>query len=202
MIILYLIVFYFTINLYFCREILKSLLFCFQVYNTPNFITILFFCIVKNKRNRMQIIVELIQNECIGSQSELAMKLAERNVNVTQATLSRDLKALKISKVATDRGGYMYIIPDGREVQNKLRQHGMDMPLHGNVGFQSVEFSGNFAVIKTRNGYATGLAYDIDMARLPEILGTIAGADTVFAILREGASHEQVREFLARFAQP
>ena len=142
----------------------------------------------------MQIIVELIQNECIGSQSELAMKLAERNVNVTQATLSRDLKALKISKVATD--------PDGREVQNKLRQHGMDMPLHGNVGFQSVEFSGNFAVIKTRNGYATGLAYDIDMARLPEVLGTIAGADTVFAILREGASHEQVREFLSRFAQP
>lgn len=157
---------------------------------------------MKNKRNRMQIIVELIQNECIGSQSELAMKLAERNVNVTQATLSRDLKALKISKVATDRGGYMYIIPDGREVQNKLRQHGMDMPLHGNVGFQSVEFSGNFAVIKTRNGYATGLAYDIDMARLPEVLGTIAGADTVFAILREGASHEQVREFLSRFAQP
>ena len=60
----------------------------------------------------------------------------------------------------------------------------------------------NETVIKTRNGYAPGLAYDIDMARLPEILGTIAGADTVFAILREGASHEQVREFLARFAQP
>ena len=130
------------------------------------------------------------------------MKLAERDLHVTQATLSRDLKALKISKVATDHGGYMYIIPDGREVQNKLRQHGMDMPLHGNVGFQSVEFSGNFAVIKTRNGYATGLAYDIDMAHSPEILGTIAGADTVFAILREGVSHDQVRDFLNHFAQP
>ena len=157
---------------------------------------------MKNKRNRMQIIVELIQNECIGSQNELAMKLAERDLHVTQATLSRDLKALKISKVATDHGGYMYIIPDGREVQNKLRQHGMDMPLHGNVGFQSVEFSGNFAVIKTRNGYATGLAYDIDMAHSPEILGTIAGADTAFAILREGVSHDQVRDFLNHFAQP
>lgn len=150
----------------------------------------------------MQIIVEIIQNECIGSQSELAMKLAERGLNVTQATLSRDLKTLKISKVATDNGGYMYIIPDGREVQNKLRQHGLEMPLHGKVGFQTVDFSGNFAVIKTRNGYATGLAYDIDMAGAPEILGTIAGSDTVFAILREGVTHEQVREFLARFMQP
>lgn len=155
---------------------------------------------MKNKRNRLQLIVELIQNECIGSQNELAQKLAEQDLHVTQATLSRDLKALKISKVATDRGGYMYIIPDGREIQNKLRQHGMDMPLRGGVGYQSVEISGNVAVIKTRNGYASGLAYDIDMSRSPEIVGTIAGADTVFAVLREGASHEAVREFLRRFS--
>jgi len=132
----------------------------------------------------MQLIVELIQNECIGSQNELAMKLTERGLNVTQATLSRDLKALKISKVATDKGGYMYIIPDGREVQNKLRQHGMEMPLHGKAGYQSVEFAGNFAVIKTRNGYATGLAYDIDMAGAPEIVGTIAGDDTIMMAVR------------------
>lgn len=157
---------------------------------------------MKNKRNRLQLIIELIQNECIGSQNELAQRLAEQGLSVTQATLSRDLKSLKISKVATDRGGYMYIIPDGRELQNKMRMHGMDAPMRGNAGYQAVDFSGNIAVIKTRNGYAAGLAYDIDMSHHPEIVGTIAGADTVVAVLREGYSQQDIREFLRRFYQP
>jgi len=54
-------------------------------------------------------------------------------------------------------------------------------------------------VIKTRNGYAPGLAYDIDMSRPPEVLGTIAGADTVVAILAEGVTHEQAREVFEQF---
>ena len=66
-------------------------------------------------------------------------------------------------------------------------------------GFISLEFSGNIAVIKTRNGYASGLAYDIDMSRAPEILGTIAGTDTIFAVMREGLTHEQAREIFSRF---
>ena len=67
------------------------------------------------------------------------------------------------------------------------------------VGLVSVTFSGNLAVIKTRNGYAPGLAYDIDMSRPPEILGTIAGADTVVAILAEGVTQEQAREVFQQF---
>ena len=67
------------------------------------------------------------------------------------------------------------------------------------VGLVSVTFSGNLAVIKTRNGYAPGLAYDIDMIRPPEILGTIAGADTVVAILAEGVTHEQARVVFEQF---
>lgn len=55
------------------------------------------------------------------------------------------------------------------------------------------------AVIKTRNGYASGLAYDIDMSRPPEILGTIAGADTVFAVLREDVTHDEAMKVLQRF---
>ncbi|MDD6474206.1 MAG: arginine repressor, partial [Sodaliphilus pleomorphus] len=53
--------------------------------------------------------------------------------------------------------------------------------------------------IKTRNGYAAGLAYDIDMSHSRDILGTIAGADTVFAILREGVTHEEATKFFSRF---
>ena len=61
--------------------------------------------------------MELVKGNCIGSQSELAERLAQQGINVTQATLSRDLKALKITKVASDRGGYMYIFPGTTELQ-------------------------------------------------------------------------------------
>lgn len=155
---------------------------------------------MKKKKSRIQLIVELINENCIGSQSELCKKLNDCGVEVTQATLSRDLKMLRATKVAVDNGGYMYMIPDSNELHNKMLEHGQTLSLAANhVGPTSIEFSGNFAVIKTRNGYATGLAYDIDMSHSDEILGTIAGADTVFAILREGVTHEDARLFLDRF---
>ncbi len=157
-----------------------------------------FFGKVKNKRNRLQLIVELIKGNRIGSQSELAKRLKDQGIEVTQATLSRDLKALKITKVAADGGGYKYIFPGTTELQNTRLLSGL--PIAGqHMGFASLEFSGNFAVMKTRNGYAAGLAYDIDMSYAPEFLGTIAGADTVFAILREGVTHEQARRVLKQF---
>lgn len=153
---------------------------------------------MKNKRNRLQLIVELIKGNCIGSQSELAQRLSDLGIDVTQATLSRDLKALKITKVAADNGGYMYIFPGTTELQNSRLLAGM--PVAGqHMGYASLEFSGNFAVMKTRNGYAAGLAYDIDMSHSRDILGTIAGADTVFAILREGVTHEEAIKFFSRF---
>ena len=73
------------------------------------------------------------------------------------------------------------------------------MTAHQQVGFISIKFSGNIAVIKTRNGYAAGLAYDIDMSHSDEVLGTIAGADTVFAIMDENLSHDDALKFFARF---
>ena len=152
---------------------------------------------MKNKRNRLQLIVELVKGNVIGNQGELAKRLAEQGITVTQATLSRDLKTLKITKMALERGGYMYILPGTTEWQRS--QLLTDQLIEGqHVGYASLEFSGNFAVMKTRNGYAAGLAYDIDMSFAPEFLGTIAGADTVFAILREGVTHEQARQALNR----
>ncbi|MDE6842187.1 MAG: hypothetical protein K2J24_01535, partial [Muribaculaceae bacterium] len=69
----------------------------------------------------------------------------------------------------------------------------------GSVASVTVTCSGNMLVIKTRNGYAPGLAYDIDLARCPEILGTIPGADTIFAVLREGTERNRIKEILGRF---
>lgn len=154
---------------------------------------------MKNKKSRLQQIVELINDNCIGSQEELSKMLSTKGFMVTQATLSRDLKMLRITKVATDTGGYMYIIPDSNNIQDKLLQSGQMIQKNHSASFVSINFSHNIAVIKTRNGYASGLAYDIDMSKTPEILGTIAGADTVFAILREDVTHEQALQVFAKF---
>ncbi len=156
--------------------------------------------IVKNKRNRLQVIIELVKKNCIGSQNELAELLKQHGIEVTQATLSRDLKTLKVTKVANDAGEYMYIIPDSNELQDSMLMKGQKGLTGGaQIGFVSLDYSGNIAVIKTRNGYATGLAYDIDMSHAHMVLGTIAGADTVFVLLREGISRKESNEFFARF---
>ena len=155
---------------------------------------------MKNRRNRVELIVELIKNNCIGSQEELSKLLAEKGFSVTQATLSRDLKMLKTTKVPTDRGTYMYILPDSNSLRDKLLATGqLNMSANYRSGFVSLQFSGNMAGIKTRNGYAHGLAYDIDMSRSPEILGTIPGTDTIFAVLREDITHDQALALFARF---
>lgn len=65
-------------------------------------------------------------------------------------------------------------------------------------GFVSLAISGNIAVIKTRNGYAAGLAYDIDMSNAPEILGTIPGSDTIFVVLKEGITPDEAKEIFGR----
>lgn len=155
---------------------------------------------MKNKKERLQLIVNLIKKNCIGSQNELAELLEKNGCKVTQATLSRDLKAMKITKVATNDGGYMYIIPDNNDLQDQLLMSGRNsLTVQQQVGFVSIALSGHMAVIKTRNGYAAGLAYDIDMSRPAEVLGTIAGADTVVAILAEGVTHEQAQAVFEQF---
>lgn len=148
----------------------------------------------------MDIIVELISNQCISSQEELSRLLAEKGYKVTQATLSRDLKMLHTTKVPTDRGTYMYVLPDSNSLKDKLLAAGqIDMNANYQSGFVSLAISGNIAVIKTRNGYAPGLAYDIDISNHPDILGTIPGSNTIFAVMREGLSKENITEVLSQF---
>lgn len=155
---------------------------------------------MKNRKKRVETIVELIRTNCIPSQEELARMLGERGFKVTQATLSRDLKMLHTTKVPTDRGTYAYVLPDSNSLKDKLLAVGqLEMNANYQSGFVSLEFSGNIAVIKTRNGYASGLAYDIDMSKTPEILGTIPGTDTIFAVMREDLSRSESIDVLRRF---
>lgn len=155
---------------------------------------------MKNRKKRIEVIVDLIKNQCISSQEELSVKLAELGFHVTQATLSRDLKMLHTTKVPTDRGTYMYVLPDSNSLKDKLLASGqLDMSANYRSGFISLTFSGNIAVIKTRNGYAPGLAYDIDISNSPDVLGTIAGANTIFVVLRDGLSESEKNEVIGRF---
>lgn len=155
---------------------------------------------MKNKTIRLQKILGIIRSRRIRSQEDLAKALAESGCIVTQATLSRDLRALHVTKVAADEGGYVYIVPNSNEVKDSIltANQGPSNPNKA-VGFVSLAFSGNIAVIKTRNGYAGGLAYDIDISRPQEILGTIAGADTIIAVIKEGVSRKEAVAVLRRF---
>lgn len=156
---------------------------------------------MKNRKRRIEVIVDIINRQCVGSQEELANLLEAEGYKVTQATLSRDLKMLKTTKVPTDKGTYMYMLPDTNTIKDKLLATGQTDLNSGNhqSGFVSLKFSNNIAVIKTRNGYAPGLAYDIDISNVDEIIGTIPGTDTILAVLAEGVSHEKAREVLSRF---
>lgn len=154
---------------------------------------------MKNRKKRIEVIVDIINRRCVGSQEELSAELQKAGYKVTQATLSRDLKMLKTTKVPTDRGTYMYMLPDSNVVKDKMLASGQTDIHKNQSGFVSLTFSHNIAVIKTRNGYAPGIAYDIDISNVPEIIGTIPGTDTIIAVLKEGVTHEKAREVLSNF---
>ena len=92
-------------------------------------------------------------------------------------------------------GNYVYVLPNNTMYKRITEpQSASEMLRH--TGFISIEFSGNIAVIKTRPGYASSLAYDIDNNHFHEIIGTIAGDDTILLVLREGVTRTNVKQAL------
>ena len=130
---------------------------------------------MKNKKERLVAIREVIIQNKIGSQDELLIQLVEKGFDLTQATLSRDLKQLQIAKVASNDGGYVYILPEMGGISKVVNSRPVNNMGFAASGFISVEFSGQLAVIRTRPGYASSIAYDIDVNAPHEHLGTIAG---------------------------
>jgi len=141
------------------------------------------------KKQRLSVIESIMRTEVIRSQDDLQKSLMDRGFDVTQATLSRDIRQLKIIK-AHDQTGHLYILPEINLKEPRLPTPRFDQA--------TVEFSGNLAVIKTRPGYAMGIASEIDKHAPDEILGTIAGDDTILVIPREKYTRIQVREALTR----
>lgn len=152
---------------------------------------------MKNKSSRLDSIKIIISTKEIGSQEELLKELTLEGYNLTQATLSRDLKQLKVAKAASISGKYIYVLPNNTLYKRISEPHPIaNMPISN--GFISLRFSGNVAVIRTRPGYASSIAYDIDNGRIEEILGTIAGDDTIMMILNEGVTRTEVVKSLRR----
>lgn len=152
---------------------------------------------MKNKNNRLEAIRLTISEQDIKNQDQLLQILTTKGYDVTQATLSRDLKKMKISKVANTYCDYVYVLPNHALI--KKVKGTIDDELVVNqprYGFVSLHFSGNMAVIKTKPGYASSLAYDIDNHNLPDVLGTIAGDDTLLMILAEGANRTDIKHQL------
>ena len=146
---------------------------------------------MKAKNDRLETLRMIISSRQMGNQEELLAALREEGFVVTQATLSRDLKQLKVAKAATMRGNYVYVLPNVtmyKRVSTPAQiKEMMQVP-----GFLSIHFSGNMGVIKTRPGYASSIAYNIDASNIPYILGTIAGDDTIFIVVREGVHQKDV----------
>ena len=151
---------------------------------------------MKSKNNRLDAIKIIISSKEIGSQEELLQELLKEGYSLTQATLSRDLKQLKVAKAASMNGNYVYVLPNNTMYKRMTEQHSASDMLRFN-GVVSLDFSGNLAVIKTRPGYASSVAYDIDNHNFSEILGTIAGDDTILLVLREGAARTEVLNALS-----
>ena len=146
---------------------------------------------MKVKNNRLEALRLIISSQQLGSQDELLTALQKEGFKLTQATLSRDLKQLKVAKAASMSGNYVYVLPNETMYKrvsspNTIREM-LKVP-----GFVSINFSGNIGIIKTRPGYASSIAWNIDNSDIPEILGTIAGDDTIFIVIKEGTKHQEI----------
>lgn len=132
------------------------------------------------KSNRHEKIIELINENAIGTQEELADRLNGLGFKVTQATVSRDIRDLKLTKVATDEGKQKYsLITQGKDtvINEKYMRVLKD-------GYVSMDNAMNILVIKTVAGMAMAVAAAIDDMEWKEVVGCIAGDDTIMCAIR------------------
>ena len=143
------------------------------------------------KAKRQALIREIVENQSIQTQEELADALREHGMVVTQATVSRDIKEMHLLKVLSEEGGYRYATMDKSE-------QGMNERLIRMLSDSVVDMSSanNLIVIHTLPGSAHVAGEEVDSLRWPEVLGTIAGDNTILVIVR---SNEDVDAVLRRF---
>ena len=139
----------------------------------------------------------LISSQELSKQDELQAELEKMGYETAQATLSRDLKLLRVVKAQNDNGRYVYKLPDNQAYRHVSNNY-MTISAINQMGALGIRFSGNVAVVKTLPGHASHVAYDIDQANIDCILGTVAGDDTVIIVLEEGTERPEVLDAIAK----
>lgn len=145
------------------------------------------------KKNRHEAILNLIEKENIGTQEELMIKLNAMGYKVTQATVSRDIKSLKLVKTPISGGQYKYSYVSGDNEDNSDKYYSI---LSHSV--TSVDYAGNMAVVKCYAGMAQAACASVDNLLSDQIVGTLAGDDTIFVLCRSEAGAAQFKTKLER----
>ncbi|MBT3272277.1 MAG: ArgR family transcriptional regulator [Spirochaetales bacterium] len=149
---------------------------------------------MKDKQARHQVIKHHIRNSHVSSQDDLLAYMHEQGFDITQATLSRDLKSLRLAKVYDGISGYYYSIPSEEQVKETFRLYSQDLMR----GWLSIQFSGNLGVVKTMPGHANSVAVALDNLEIHGLLGTVAGDDTILLVLEEDTSKDDLQAELEK----
>lgn len=148
------------------------------------------------KSIRQDTIIRLITENNIKTQEGLANALREEGFQVTQATVSRDIKSMHLIKVTAEDGGYKYAMPEtqDRNISDRLIRILSDSLI-------SVDYAGHTIVVKTLSGSANIAAEALDTLNWPEILGTIAGDNTVFIVVRGEHTTAEIADRIRKLAK-
>ncbi len=147
---------------------------------------------MKTKRQRK--ILELISDFDIDTQEELASKLVESGFTVTQATISRDIRELNLTKVAIKDGKQKYSVQTNTDIISNSKYIRVL-----NDGIITMDTAGNILVVKTVAGMAMAVAAAIDAMHIKEILGCIAGDDTIMCVVKHAEEINKVKEYIVNF---
>jgi transcriptional regulator of arginine metabolism len=141
------------------------------------------------KNGRQEKILELISKYEIETQDEMINRLRADGYNVTQATISRDMRELKLAKVLTARGSYKYVV-------NQSRSHSNNVKINNAMvdSIVSVNYSGNNIVVKTFPGLAQAVASGVDALNIHNILGCVGGDDTIIIVTTDVESSKDISE--------
>lgn len=141
------------------------------------------------KKARHEVILSLIEKENIGTQEALLERLIEEGFSVTQATISRDIKALRLIKTPTGDGEYKYVYvqKDSEDYTQKY----YSILSHSVV---SVNYAGNMAVVKCYTGMAQAACTAVDNIVTDKIVGTLAGDDTIFVLCKDESAAAELKK--------
>lgn len=143
---------------------------------------------MKERAERLKTIKAIIKENRVDSQEKLLQLLEDHGYSVTQATLSRDLKFLKVGKLSDGRSGYYYSVPSEEERRESERHYIQDFLR----GYVSIDWNQSLVVVRTFSGHSDSVALAIDNMGFDEVIGTISGRDNVvFIALKQGISGDE-----------